>query len=123
MTRRCRRRGFKLVDMIVVIFVIGLLMGLLVPALNNSGHDHGRRAQCRNNLKNIVLALVQYYTVHNAFPQAGTIDDDPDTHQGDPSRSNVFKAVVDPAAFASDPGPLRSNWVVAILPYLDQQEL
>ncbi len=122
MTRRCMRRGYTLKDMIVAIFVTALLFALFLP-MATSPRINCRRTQCQNNLKNIALALVQYSTAHNVFPQAGTFFDDPDAHQGDPLRSNIYKAVVSPSAFAGDPGPCRANWVVSVLPYLDQQDL
>lgn len=122
MTRRYARRGYTFTDMIVAVFVTALLFALFLPAMHQP-QIHGRRAQCQNNIKNVALALVQYSTTHNAYPQAGTFFDDPEAHQGDPLRSNIYKALVNPSAFADDPSPCRSSWVVSVLPYLDQSDL
>ncbi len=121
--RPCRRRrGFNLIDLMVAVFVCALLLAIFVPETHR-GNIGGHRVQCQNNMRQLGLGLIQFSTAKNAFPQAGTFFDDPDFHQGDPKRSNIYEAIVNPATFARDPNPLRSNWVVEILPYLDNQEL
>jgi hypothetical protein len=74
-----------------------------------------------SNMRQLAQALIQYETMNGAFPNAGTFFDDPAAHQGNPLRSNIYKAVVDPGAFLRDPSPCRSSWVVDVLPYLDEQ--
>ena len=64
---RSPRDGFTLVEMLVVITIIGILVSLLLPAVN-AAREAGRRTQCTNNLKQLALALLNYETVYRSFP-------------------------------------------------------
>jgi prepilin-type N-terminal cleavage/methylation domain-containing protein len=99
-----RRRAFTLVELLVVITIIGILIGLLLPAVQ-SARESGRRTQCANNLKQIALASIQHETAHTYYPTGGWTW----YWSGDPDRG----------AGQGQPG----GWTYNILPFTENASL
>jgi len=97
--KRQNMRGFTLVELLVVIAIIGILIALLLPAVQ-AAREAARRMQCTNNLVQLGLALANYDAAHETLPPG----------------------VVNPE------GPIRNvpkgyhmSWLVQVLPYIEEQ--
>ena len=89
------RKAFTLVELLVVIAIIGILVALLLPAVQ-AARESARRTQCTNNLKQIALGVHSYHDSHKTFPLGSGI------------------------LSWEYPHPYKFDWMARILPYLEQ---
>src|SRR5687768_6477407 len=70
LTVHSRPRGFTLVELLVVIAIIGILVALLLPAVQ-AARESARRTQCKNHLKQLSLAFLTHENTYGYFPSGG----------------------------------------------------
>lgn len=99
-----RSHGFTLIELLVVIAIIAVLIALLLPGVQQA-REAARRTQCKNNLKQIGLAMQNYHDVYNTFPPGCIVM--PYQYTGGPT--------------SEDPTEISSwGWGALVMPYMDQ---
>src|SRR5437762_7604458 len=100
MAKSLRRLGFTLIELLVVIAIIAVLIALLLPAVQQA-REAARRSQCKNNMKQLGLAMHNYESAYKQFPVNG--------NWGVP--------------VSNDSAYLASGWGIAITPFHDQANI
>ena len=98
------RRGFTLVELLVVIAIIGMLVGLLLPAVN-AAREQGRLASCKNNLHQLCIACLDHENKMQFLPSGGW--------------GGNWVGLASQGYGQNQPG----GWIYQILPYLEQTPL
>ena len=113
-----RLRGFTLVELLVVIAIIGILVALLLPAVQ-AARESARRIQCTNNVKNICLAMHTHHDSQQSFPPGLPVGSDPKNTGSKDSAGNFrYEDVVLNKVHCVGP-----SWAASILPEMEQQGL
>ncbi|MGQ0636478.1 MAG: DUF1559 family PulG-like putative transporter [Planctomycetaceae bacterium] len=97
-----RKRGFTLIELLVVIAIIAVLIALLLPAVQQA-REAARRTQCKNNLKQVALAVHNYHDTHNCVPNVA-----------------YMPAKATPASVRD---AYEWSWATYLLPFVDQAPL
>lgn len=105
-----KSRGFTLIELLVVIAIIGVLVALLLPAVQQA-REAARRAQCQNNLKQIGLALANYESAYGCLP-LGRVTTLPDEATFPPQAILFFLS-----------GSPETPWLALLLPYIERDDI
>ena len=121
MVAKSKARGFTLVELLVVIAIIGVLVALLLPAVQ-AAREAARRNACTNKLKQIGLALLNHENTFRKFPLA-TTGSGPANQWTQAMRQrpvNVWGTVPGSQVATATGGPAGYSWFCKILPYLEE---
>lgn len=103
--------GFTLVELLVVMAIIGILVALLLPAVQ-AARESARRTQCSNQLRQLALACINYESARGNLPPAYAVSFDFNTG------GNLLSDLM-----SNQPGKGGHSWIVEILPFIEQQAI
>lgn len=110
--RRQQGAAFTLVELLVVIAIIGILVALLLPAIQ-AAREAARRTQCQTNLHNLALAVLNFHDTKKQFPYAIT----------NPKAANGQRVYGGGGDSTRTSASFYANWAIQILPYTEEQAL
>jgi prepilin-type N-terminal cleavage/methylation domain-containing protein/prepilin-type processing-associated H-X9-DG protein len=104
--------GFTLVELLVVIAIIGILVALLLPAIQ-AAREAARRSQCQTNVHNLAIGAQNYHDTYKTFPDALTV----------PRDTKGALVITSGPNLAGPSAKLYKNWAIEILPFIEEQPL
>ncbi|MEX0643074.1 MAG: DUF1559 domain-containing protein [Pirellulales bacterium] len=111
-----RTRAFTLVELLVVIAIIGILVALLLPAIQ-AARESARRTQCANNFKQVGLAILNFESTRRRLPYGMIIN-----HRGNPQSTNCT-GITEPLPGYPTGTFIGFGWAALILPYLENSPI
>lgn len=109
-----QRRGFSLVELLIVISIVGMLVAMLLPAVQ-SAREAARRISCQNNLRQVATAILTYEQSQGRLPMATVVKTPPAA-----SCTDCFNPWNEAKGSVTGIGERGTSWMLEILPHLDE---